>query len=154
MKIGIGKDIHALKEGLKLKLGGVEIPFNKGLESYSDGDVVLHALCDAILGALGKGDIGLKFPDNDLKNKNRSSVEFLKEIANLLENRIIENIDIFISCEKPKLYPYYEEMKKVIKSALNNKVNQINIKAGTNEGFGPVGEGKAIEAYAVVLIND
>lgn len=154
-KIGYGKDIHALVVGKPLILGSVNIPYLMGLESYSDGDVVIHSLVDAILGALGLGDIGTMFPDDDPKNKGRHSVEFLGKAKTLIDknNFSISNIDITIFCEKPKLRDYIDEMRTSLAFILGIKKERLNIKACTNEGFGPVGEGKAIEAVTVLLLE-
>lgn len=154
-RIGIGKDIHALVIGKPLVLGSVTIPSMMGLSSYSDGDVVIHSLVDAILGALAKGDIGSMFPDNDPRNKGRHSIEFLKEIKPLIKAQgyKISNIDISISCEKPKLANYIVMMRGSIAMILGIDITQVSIKAGTNEGFDSVGKEQAIEATSIVLLE-
>lgn len=154
-RIGIGKDIHALVIGKPLVLGSVTIPSMMGLSSYSDGDVVIHSLVDAILGALAKGDIGTMFPNNDPKNRGRHSIEFLKEIKPLISasGYKISNIDISIVCEKPKLANYIVMMRGSIAMILGINITQISIKAGTNEGFDSVGKEQAIEATSIVLLE-
>ncbi len=154
-RIGIGKDIHALVIGKPLVLGSVTIPSMMGLSSYSDGDVVIHSLVDAILGALAKGDIGTMFPDNDPKNRGRHSIEFLKEVKPLISaaGYKISNIDISIVCEKPKLANYIVMMRGSIAMILGINITQISIKAGTNEGFDSVGKEQAIEATSIVLLE-
>jgi 2-C-methyl-D-erythritol 2,4-cyclodiphosphate synthase len=155
MRIGFGRDIHELVLGKPLVLGTVTIPYLKGLSSYSDGDVVVHSLVDAILGALAKGDIGQMFPNSDLKNKGRHSIEFLKEVNPLIKEAgyEISNIDIMITCEKPKLSDYILKMRGSIAIILGIDISKISIKAGTNEGLGVIGEGKAILAESVVLLE-
>lgn len=153
-RIGIGKDIHPLVLNKELVLGTIKIPYLLGLDSYSDGDVVVHSLIDAILGAMHKGDIGKMFPDYDLENKGKSSIVFLKEIRELLkeEKFNIDNIDISIECEKPKLAEYITKMEVSIATVLQIEPSRINIKAGTREGLDSVGQGKAIEATSIVLL--
>ncbi len=155
IRIGYGKDIHALVIGKPLVLGTVTIPSMMGLSSYSDGDVVVHSLVDAILGALAKGDIGTMFPDNEPRNKGRHSIEFLKEIRPLISScgYKINNIDISITCEKPKLANYIVMMRGSIAMILGINITQVSIKAGTNEGFDSIGKEEAIEATSVVLLE-
>ena len=155
MRIGFGKDIHKTIIGENLVLGGILIPCDFGLEAHSDGDVVIHSLVDAILGALNDGDIGTHFPDNDDKYYKISSLYFLKYVENKLSSAgyFIENIDIHITCEKPKLRPYIDMMKEKIAHTLKIDKEKVSIKAGTNEGIGEIGKGYAIESTAVVLIN-
>lgn len=155
MRIGFSKDIHKFKKGCKLILGGVEIPYEFGLESHSDGDVVLHAVAESILGAINAGDLGTLFPDNDDKYRGISSSYFVKEADRLMKEKgyFIENIDIFISCEAPKLAPYKTKMAENIAKLLQIDADKVSVKAGTNEGLGPVGEKKAIEAYSIVLLS-
>jgi len=155
MRIGYGRDIHEMVVGKPLVLGTVTIPYLMGLSSYSDGDVVVHSLVDAILGALAKGDIGTMFPNSDVKNKGRHSVEFLKEIKPLIKEcgYEISNIDVMITCEKPKLAGYILSMRGSIAIILGIDIDKVSIKAGTNEGFGYIGEGKAILAESVVLLE-
>ncbi|MFH1612467.1 MAG: 2-C-methyl-D-erythritol 2,4-cyclodiphosphate synthase [bacterium] len=155
MKIGIGYDIHCLKKNRKLILGGVEIPYLFGLFGHSDADVLLHAICDAILGACGQGDIGIHFPNTNPEYKNISSLILLKKVNELLKKRKlkINNIDTTILAEEPKLSPYYEEMKKNIAKTLNTISKNINIKSTTMEKLGSIGKKKAIAAYAIVSIK-
>lgn len=155
MKIGIGFDIHILKKGRKLILGGIEIPFNYGLYGHSDGDVLLHALSDAIAGALSKPDIGTLFPDTDPKIKNISSkiilgkyLSFVKEL-----NMKFSNIDMVIIAEEPKLQVWYEKIKKSLSLFLNIPQDCIGIKAKTTERTGLIGEKKAIACWVVVLFE-
>lgn len=156
MRVGLGKDIHILKRGYPLILGGVNIPYKKGLVSYSDGDCLIHSLIDAILGALNKGDIGKNFPNNDIKYKGISSLELLKLTNNFIKesNYKIGNIDIFILAEKPKMNPYIEKMKKNISKILEIDSSKISIKAGTNEKQGYIGKNKAIECESIILMED
>lgn len=155
-RVGLGKDIHKLKRGYKLILGGIEIPYKKGLVSYSDGDCLLHSLIDAIFGAISYKDIGRIFPNNDPKYKNISSLELLKKTKIILDNKNykIGNIDIFISCEKPKLASYIDKMRENISKILDMSIEDISIKAGTNEGLGYIGKGKGIECTSVVLLEE
>lgn len=154
MRIGIGYDSHRLVEGRKLILGGVHIPFEKGLLGHSDGDALCHAIIDSIIGALGLGDIGKYFPDTDPKWKDASSIELLRRIVELTrEYRYeISNIDTTIVTEMPKLSPYIESMKKAI-SQSGIPSGLINIKAKTNEGMGFIGRGEGIAVYAVCLLK-
>ena len=156
MRIGLGYDIHRLIEGRRLFLGGVEIPYIKGLEGYSDADVLLHAICDAILGAMGKDDIGLHFPNNDPQFKGISSLELLHKVAVLAEksNFRIINLDSTLILEEPKILPFKARMKKTIASVLGADEERINIKATTQEGVGAIGRGEAIAAYAVVSVEE
>lgn len=155
MKIGIGYDIHRTAEGRKLILGGVEIPYLKGLEGHSDADALLHAICDAILGALGQGDIGKHFPDTDPKYENISSLLLLKrvwEIASEKKHKV-HNIDTVLIADEPKIEPFKEAMKDNISRTLKLDKDRINIKATTSEGVGTIGRGEAIAAQAVVLLE-
>ena len=156
MRVGLGKDIHILKKGYDLTLGGTKIPFKKGLVSYSDGDCLIHSVIDAILGALNLGDIGQNFPDNDSKYKGISSLTLLEYTKKFLDDSKykISNIDCFISCEKPKLKDYINEMKINISKVLGIELDQISIKAGTNEKMGYIGKNKAIECESIVLLED
>ena len=156
MRIGFSKDIHILKEGVPLILGGVQIPYEFGLESHSDGDCLTHAIVEAIFGALNVGDLGKHFPPNDDRYKGVSSLSFLDYTKKLLSEKHyeIENLDCFISCEKPKLKDFLDKIREKISGKLGISIDQISIKAGTNEGVGPVGEKKAIEAYCVVLLKE
>ena len=156
MRIGFGKDVHRLVKKRKLVLGGVEIPHDKGLISHSDGDVVIHALVDAIIGALNLGDIGKLFPDTDAKYYNCSSLYFLGKVEELIvrENCKVDYIDIFISAEAPKLGKYVSFMKYNIAQYLKIDEKRISIKCGTNEKLGYIGKKQGIEAYAVVLLKE
>ena len=154
--MGLGYDIHRLIEGRKLFLGGVEIPYIKGLDGYSDADVLLHAICDAILGAMGKDDIGIHFPNDDPTLKGISSLELLHRVSVLAEKsgfRII-NIDSTLILEEPKILPFKAKMKKTVASVLNIEEDRINIKATTQEGVGAIGRGEAIAAYAVASVEE
>jgi 2-C-methyl-D-erythritol 2,4-cyclodiphosphate synthase len=155
MRIGNGYDVHRLIKGRKLILGGVEVPHSVGLDGHSDADVLLHALCDAILGACGAGDIGHHFPDNDPQWKNISSLVLLRRVGQLCSQRQfrIANADTIIVAQKPKLAPFMAPMKKNIADALDIDVAQINIKATTTEHLGFAGREEGIAAYAVVLIE-
>jgi 2-C-methyl-D-erythritol 2,4-cyclodiphosphate synthase len=155
IKVGIGYDIHRLVGERKLFLGGIEIPYVKGLISHTDGDVVLHAIADAILGALGLGDIGQHFPDSDPAYSNMPSSGILERVARLLaqKNFVIGNIDTAIIAEEPKIYPYKDKMVEKIAGILGVDRSKINIKATTNEGVGSIGKGEAIAAYAVATLE-
>lgn len=153
MRIGIGYDIHKLVENRKLILGGVEIPFRLGLLGHSDADVLLHAICDAILGAAAMGDIGRHFPDTDQRYSGISSLTLLKRVKKLVEEKYsISNIDAVVIAEQPKLAPFIPEMRDNIASALKVEKDQISIKATTHEGLGDIGRGKAMAAKAVVAL--
>ena len=147
-RIGHGEDIHALVEGRKLILGGVNIPFEKGLLGHSDADVVYHALSDALLGAIAGGDIGQLFPTNDPLYDNLDSSIIVKE-----KGYKINNVDISIAAEKPHLMKYLDEMRENIAKLLETSIENVSLKAMTNEGFDAVGEGKAIRATAIALIE-
>ena len=154
MRIGFGYDIHPFKEGRKLILGGVQVLFDRGLEGHSDADVLLHSICDALLGAAGLGDIGEHFPDKDKKFKDISSIKILAEVKKLLEQKklVIENIDTTIIIEQPNLSSFKQKIKTNIANTLGLSDSQINIKATTNEGLGAIGRGEGIAAYAVALV--
>ena len=155
MRIGHGYDVHRLTEGRKLILGGVDIPYEKGLLGHSDADVLVHAVMDALLGAAALGDIGKHFPDTDEKYRGISSLKLLEHVGNLLEQEhyIIENIDATVIAQKPKLRPYIEEMEQNIADTLHLAKNQVNVKATTEEHLGFTGEGLGIAAHAVALIE-
>ncbi len=156
MRIGIGYDIHRLsREKDKLILGGVEIPYIKGLVGYSDADVLLHAVCDALLGAAALGDIGMHFPDTDPSFKDISSVKLLKEVKKLLakEKFYIINIDSTLIAEEPKLGPFKVKIRNSIAAILELKENQVNVKATTSEGCGAIGKGEAMAAFAIASIE-
>ena len=155
MRIGIGYDIHRLVEGRKLILGGVSLDHPKGLLGHSDADVLLHAIADAVLGSIGAGDIGTHFPDTDVKYKGMSSIDLLGKVGDILKNkehRII-NIDSIVIAEEPKLAAHIDIMRGNIASALNMSVENISVKATTNEGMGETGMKQAIAAYAVALVE-
>lgn len=154
-RIGYGEDIHRLVSDRPLILGGIVIPFEKGLLGHSDADVVCHALSDALLGALALGDIGTHFPDSDMQYKNANSVILLQKVATLVseKNYLIVNIDIAISLEKPRLSPFIMAMRNKISETLGIELNTISIKAMTNEGLGSVGRGEACRATAIVLLK-
>lgn len=151
MRVGMGYDVHRLVEGRKLILGGVEIPYEKGLLGHSDADVLIHAIMDALLGAAALGDIGKHFPDTDPQYKGISSVELLKHVAKLLDknNYVIENIDATVIAQRPKLRPYMEEMTKNIAGALGIEENRLNLKATTEEGLGFTGTGEGMASQAI-----
>ena len=155
MKIGQGYDIHRLIFGRDLILGGVKIPYEKGLSGHSDADVLIHAIIDSIFGAMNIGDIGEHFPDNDPQYKGISSLELLRHTAKLLDNNgyKIVNIDSTVICEKPKLLPYKDDMKKNISNALSISPDLISIKAKTKEKSDSTGEGFSIAAMSVCLID-
>lgn len=153
--VGIGYDVHALVTGRKLILGGVDIPHSKGLEGHSDADVLMHAVCDAILGALGEGDIGHFFPNTDPRWKGAPSRVFLKEAGHLLNARggRIVNIDATLIAQAPKIYPHVAQMKQNLAEALEIKAEKVGIKATTNEMLGFIGRGEGIAAMAVASID-
>lgn len=154
MRVGIGYDVHRLVEGRDLILGGVNIPFEKGLLGHSDADVLLHSICDALLGAAGEGDIGRHFPDSDSRYKGISSLRLLVEVSNILKakNYSVSNLDASIICERPKLSPHIARMVENISSELGIEIDQVNIKATTTEGLGFAGREEGIAAYSVVMI--
>ena len=154
-RIGFSEDIHPVKKGRKLFLGGVEIPGADGLDGHSDADVVLHAVCESILGALALGDLGKHFPDTDPKYKGISSVVLLEQVYSLMkkEGAKINNIDIQVACAKPKLAPYLPKMRKLISTKLHTRLNNVSIKAMSFNFVGPIGEGKAIRATSIVLLD-
>ena len=156
MRIGHGYDVHRLADGRKLILGGVDIPFEKGLDGHSDADVLVHAVMDALLGAAALGDIGLHFPDNDDAFLGADSIELLRKVENLLSERCyrIGNIDATILCQRPKLRPYIEEMRKNIADAVGIDPSFVNVKATTEEHLGFTGDGSGIAAHAVCLIEE
>jgi 2-C-methyl-D-erythritol 2,4-cyclodiphosphate synthase len=155
MRVGIGYDAHRLAIGRPLILGGVEIPFDKGLEGWSDADVLSHAIIDSLLGAAGSRDIGYHFPPNDPAYKDISSVTLLNRVADLLKSHgwRIGNIDATIIAERPLLRPFITQMKQNIALALSIGETQISVKATTNEGMGFVGKEEGIAAYAVALLE-
>lgn len=155
MRAGLGYDVHRLVPGRKLMLGGVEISFEKGLLGHSDADVLLHALCDAMLGAAGLGDIGMHFPDTDSRYKNISSLVLLESTRVMIRNAgyRVENIDATVFAQAPKIAPYRIAIQKSIASALQLEIDAVNIKATTTEGLGTIGEGEGIGAMCVALLK-
>ncbi len=155
LRIGMGYDVHKLVEERKMIIGGVDIPHYKGLLGHSDADVLLHAIMDALIGAIGEGDIGKHFPDTDLKYKGISSMKLLEHVGELLKekNAIIHNIDATIIAQQPKMAPYIMEMRENIAKVLQIQVNQINIKATTEERLGFTGEEKGISSQAITLVD-
>jgi 2-C-methyl-D-erythritol 2,4-cyclodiphosphate synthase len=154
-RAGIGYDLHRLAEGRKLILGGIEVPFPKGPVGHSDGDALAHAICDALLGAAGLGDIGTHFPDTDPKWKDVSSLRFLERVRELLvERRLrIAHIDAVVITEKPKLGPHFPAMREALAKSLGISTPAINLKAKTNEGVDAIGHGEAIAAQAIVTLE-
>lgn len=155
MRIGMGYDVHKLVEGRKMILGGVEIPYEKGLLGHSDADVLLHAVMDALLGAAALGDIGKHFPDTDPAYKGISSIKLLEHVAALLEEHqfLVENIDATIIAQRPKMRPYIDTMRENIARALKIELDQINVKATTEEGLGFTGSGEGISSQAVCMLE-
>ena len=155
IRIGIGYDVHRLAAGRKLVLGGATIPFAKGLLGHSDADVLVHAVCDALLGAAGLGDIGLHFPDNDPEFKDISSLKLLAETCKMVKDKghTIENLDSTIFAEAPKLSPYRKAMQNNIAQTIEIAPDCINIKATTTEGLGMIGKGEGISAICIALIR-
>ena len=155
MRVGMGYDVHKLTEGRKLILGGVEIPYEKGLLGHSDADVLLHAIMDALLGAAALGDIGKHFPDTDPAYEGISSLELLKKVGELLKEHtyFIGNIDATVIAQRPKLAPYREQMRENIADALHIEVDQVSIKATTEEGLGFTGSGEGISSQAICLLE-
>jgi 2-C-methyl-D-erythritol 2,4-cyclodiphosphate synthase len=152
---GIGYDLHRLVEGRKLMVGGIEVPFEKGSQGHSDGDVLAHALCDALLGAACLGDIGTHFPDTDAKWKDASSLIFLERIAKMLHDRQLRivHVDGIVICERPKLGPHFPAMRAALAKALGLTSDKINLKAKTNEGVDAVGRGEAIAAHVIATVR-
>lgn len=154
MRIGMGYDVHRLAEGRKLMIGGVEIPYERGLLGHSDADVLLHAVMDALLGAAALGDIGKHFPDTDDAYKGADSRALLRKVGEMLENEhyIIDNIDATIIAQQPKMRPYIEQMRANIATDLGIETKQVNVKATTEEGLGFTGAMEGISAQAVCLL--
>ncbi|MBR1752097.1 MAG: 2-C-methyl-D-erythritol 2,4-cyclodiphosphate synthase [Ruminococcus sp.] len=155
MRIGHGYDVHRLVLGRKLILGGVDIPFEKGLDGHSDADVLVHAIMDAMLGALALGDIGKLFPDTDEKYKGADSIELLKAVNERIKNEgyRVSNLDCTICAQRPKLSPFTDKMRENIASAIGADISQVSVKATTEERLGFTGEGKGISATAVCLLE-
>jgi len=155
MRVGIGYDIHRLVSGRKLFLGGVEIPFHMGLEGHSDADVLIHAICDAMLGAAGEYDIGRHFPDTDPKYKDIQSAKLLDAVVDIIRAKglSINNIDSVLICEEPKVAPYADRIKKNLSSIAGVAEDRIGVKASTHEGIGPLGKCKGIACYAICCLQ-
>ena len=155
VRCGIGYDLHRLAEGRKLIVGGVELSFDKGPVGHSDGDVLAHAMCDALLGAAGLGDIGKLFPDTDPEWKDANSLLFLEHTRKLLgwKNFVIEYVDAVIILERPKLGPHFPKMREALARSLGISTDQISLKAKTNEGVDAVGHGEAIAAHVVATLS-
>ncbi len=155
MRIGIGYDIHPLVEGRKLYIGGVEIPSNKGSLGHSDGDVLIHSICDALLGAIGYGNIGELFPDTDEKFKDARSEIFLREVKRILDEKSFEivNIDSVVILEEIKLLPFLEEIRKSLSSILELPIEKISVKPKRNEKFDSIGRGDAVACFSIVLVK-
>jgi 2-C-methyl-D-erythritol 2,4-cyclodiphosphate synthase len=155
LRVGLGYDIHRLVEGLPLRLGGVDIEHDSGLEGHSDADVLVHSIIDALLGACGEGDIGLHFPSSDDNYKGIDSLVLLDKTMEILWRKqfIVKNIDSVIVCQEPFLAPYISEMRMKLSEILGISVDEVSVKATTNEGVGPEGTKEAISARAVALIS-
>lgn len=155
MRVGMGYDVHRLTEGRECILGGVHIPYEKGLLGHSDADVLVHAVMDALLGAAALGDIGMHFPDTDERYKGISSLKLLEHVADLLDEHryVIENIDATIVAQRPKMAPHIKKMRENIAQTLGIDMTQVNVKATTEEGLGFTGTGEGISAQAVCAIE-
>lgn len=155
VRCGIGYDLHRLAEGRKLIVGGIEVPFDKGPVGHSDGDVVAHALCDALLGAAGLGDIGTHFPDSDPKWRGANSLLFLERVRELLAEKHlrIAHVDVVVILERPKLGPHFPTMRETLARTLRVPVDKIHLKAKTNEGVDAVGRGEAIACHVVATLS-
>lgn len=155
MRVGIGYDIHPLVEGRKLYIGGVEIPSDKGSLGHSDGDVLVHSICDALLGAIGYGNIGELFPDTDERFKDARSEIFLKEVKKILDEKDFEiiNVDSIVILEEVKLSPFIEQIKKKLSSILELPIEKISIKPKRNEKFDSIGQGNAVACFSIVLVK-
>ena len=156
MRIGHGYDVHRLVEGRKLILGGVEIPYEKGLLGHSDADVLLHALSDALLGAAALGDIGRHFPDTDERYRGADSRVLLRAVSEMLSEKgfLVENLDCTILAQRPKLAPFIPQMRENIASDLGLGLDRVSVKATTEEGLGFTGEGLGVAAHAIVLVRE
>ena len=154
-RCGIGYDLHRLEVGRKLIVGGIELPFDKGPVGHSDGDVLAHAMCDALLGAAGLGDIGTHFPDTDAKWKGANSMVFLQHAKKLLDEKqfAIEHVDAVVITERPKLGPHFPKMREALAKALGVSIVHIHLKAKTNEGVDAIGRGEAIAAHVVATLT-
>lgn len=156
IRVGLGYDVHPFEAGCRCILGGVDVPYKRGLKGHSDADVLLHAVCDALLGAAGLGDIGGRFPDNDSRWEGASSLKFLEEVVGLLSEKgwSVVNVDAVIIAEAPKISPYAQQMKENISQCLLLRADRVNIKATTNEGMGFIGRGEGIGVQAIALIEE
>ncbi|MFH1190005.1 MAG: 2-C-methyl-D-erythritol 2,4-cyclodiphosphate synthase [Candidatus Omnitrophota bacterium] len=156
MRAGIGYDVHRLVKDRRLFLAGVEVPYAKGLLGHSDGDIVMHSIADAILGALALGDIGTHFPNTDPQYKDISSGELVKTVVALAAEKgfIVNNVDTMILAEDPKLYPFRERMVEALAKVLSVNKDRVSVKATTGEGVGSIGKGEAMAAYAVVTLEE
>ncbi|MCQ2438223.1 MAG: 2-C-methyl-D-erythritol 2,4-cyclodiphosphate synthase [Oscillospiraceae bacterium] len=156
MRIGQGYDVHRLTEGRALILGGVNIPYEKGLLGHSDADVLTHALMDALLGAAALGDIGQLFPDNDPRYEGADSIELLRAVTALLEEKgfRIGNVDVTVIAQRPKLAPYREQMRQRLAEAMKLDISRVSVKATTEEGLGFTGSGEGISAMAAALLDE
>lgn len=154
MRIGHGYDVHAFEAGDHIMLGGVRIEHDRGMLAHSDGDVLIHAICDAMLGAIGEGDIGHHFPDSDERWRGEDSRTFLREIVELVHERdyVVANIDATVIAESPQLAPHLDDIRAILASDLRVAPGQVNVKATTSEGLGFIGRGEGVAAQAVVLI--
>jgi 2-C-methyl-D-erythritol 2,4-cyclodiphosphate synthase len=155
MRVGVGYDVHPLVSGRRLILGGVEIPFEKGLDGHSDADVLVHAIIDALLGATGLGDIGVHFPSSDLSYKDISSVSLLRQVISLLRTQgwLVCNVDATIVAERPRLTPFISEMRGIIGEALGIDVDLVGVKSTTPKGLGFLGRGEGIAVHAVAMVE-
>ncbi|HHY79932.1 MAG TPA: 2-C-methyl-D-erythritol 2,4-cyclodiphosphate synthase [Thermoanaerobacter sp.] len=155
MRVGLGYDVHKFEKGRKLILGGVEIPHDKGLAGHSDADVLIHALIDAILGAAGLGDIGEHFPDTEIAYKDIDSSLLLKKVLAIIENKFrVNNVDCIIVAQRPKLFPYKEQIRIKLSELLKIEKERINVKAKTEEGLGFTGRQEGIKAYVIVSLEE
>lgn len=156
MRVGVGYDVHPLVQGRRLVLGGVEIPFDKGLDGHSDADVLVHAIVDAVLGAAGLGDIGTHFPSSDPAYKDISSLTLLRRVAVMLEGRGCQvcNVDATVVAEQPRLSPFVAQMRELIGRTLGVSMEQVGVKTTTSKGLGFVGQGEAIAVHAVALVDE
>ncbi|MEE9199006.1 MAG: 2-C-methyl-D-erythritol 2,4-cyclodiphosphate synthase [Dehalococcoidia bacterium] len=156
MRAGLGYDVHPLVEGRELVLGGIQVPFSKGLSGHSDGDVLAHAIIDALLGAAGQGDIGTHFPSSDPAYSGARSLDLLSQVASLIARQgwQIGNVDATIVAQEPKLSPFIQQMARLLAQALSLEPGRINVKATTTDGLGFPGRGEGIAAYAIALIQE
>lgn len=156
MRVGVGYDVHRLVEGRKLFLGGIEVPYHKGLLGHSDGDVLIHAICDAILGAAGEGDIGTHFPDTEKSIEGIESTKILAYVANIVRERgyAIVNIDAVVTAQEPKIAPLRDSMRNRLAETMGIRVDRVSVKGKTTEGLGFAGRREGIEVYAVALLTE